>query len=154
MERYFSVAGVQAFADHEQTGEADTDVIADCITQATEEINYYALERHSPAVLAASDLIVRWATVLAVYFLCERRGNSPPDSLAGEFARIMEKLARIPGKGLAGLAQRSDMRPSITNMTVDRRHPYSPVRVNQHASDQVPSMLPQRDLQPRGPFTP
>lgn len=148
MERLFSTVGVQSFSDHEETGQADADVIADCINQATEEINAYAMQRYSATALSGSTLIERWATVLAVYFLCERRGNSAPGSLQGEFERIMAKLEQIPGGGfrLPGVAYRSDFRPGFSNLTVDRRYQFSKVRVVETASDQIPTELPQKKL--------
>jgi phage gp36-like protein len=148
MERLFSTAGVLAFSDHEQTGETDTDVTTDCINQATEEINAYAMQRYSASALSGSTLINRWATVLAVYFLCERRGNAPPASLAGEFERIMLKLEKIPSGGfrLPDVAYRSDFRPGFSNMTVDRRYQFSKVRVVPTSSDGVPTVLPQKTI--------
>jgi phage gp36-like protein len=150
MQRLFSGDGVTAFSDHNADGVADTSVVDDCIEQATEEINAYAMQRYSDTALSGSNLVTRWCTVLAVYFLCERRGNSPPASLQSEFERIMAKLQQIPSGifKLPGVATRSDFRPGFSNVTVDRRYQYSKVRVIQTASDNVPTVLPQKTNSP------
>lgn len=152
MRRYFSTDGITAFADHDQDGTADDDVITDCIEQATDEINAYAMQRYSAAALSASTLIIRWAVVLATKFLCERRGNSAPASLQSEFERIMLKLQQIPTGifKLPGVATRSDFRPGFSNLTIDRRYQFSKVRVVHTASDQIPTALPQKTLDPGG----
>lgn len=121
LERLLSSRGVQSFADHDQDGTSDPDVIDDCLVQASQEIELYC-KRYEPADLANSPLVNRWATVLAVVFLCQRRGNGVPESLAEEFKRIYELLMQI-GSGifeLPGIAASADSVPKFSNMTVDR----------------------------------
>jgi phage gp36-like protein len=143
--RLFSAHGVTAFADHDQDGESDAEVVNDCINQACEEINLYAQQRYTPAQLATSTLIARWTTTLACYFLCLRRGNPVPASIEGEFTRILSKLEQIALGSLAlpGIALRDDMRPSMSNLTVDRRYPQSRIRVTPNNSTDAPTRLTQ-----------
>lgn len=146
MQRLFSSQGVTAFSDHDADGQDDDGVTDDCIDQATEEINYYAMQFYSAASLAASTLINRWCTVLAVVFLCQRRGNPIPDSLASEREAIIAKLIEIrSGIGkLPGVAYKSNLRPSFSNLEIDRRFPSSRVRVNRTNSDGVATTLTQK----------
>lgn len=145
VERLFSSYGVTAFADHDGDGNPDAGVVNDCINQATEEINLYCQQWYTPAVLETSTLINRWCTVYATVFLCERRGNPVPDSLAAEFARIAAKLEQILAGTLKlpGLAMRDDMRPSMSNLTVDRRYNRSRIRVTPQNSTDSPTRLTQ-----------
>jgi phage gp36-like protein len=145
MQRLFSSYGVTAFADHDGDGQDDSEVTNDCINQATEEINLYCQQWYEPDDLATSTLVNRWCTVLATFFLCERRGNPVPDSLANEFNRIAAKLEQILAGTLKlpGLAMRDDMRPSMSNLTVDRRYRQSRIRVTEQNSTDAPTRLTQ-----------
>jgi phage gp36-like protein len=143
--RLFSVYGVVAFADHDEDGQSDAEVVNDCINQACEEINLYAQQWYTPALLATSTLVNRWCTQLSLYFLCLRRGNQPPQSVADEFARIMARLEMIATGALKlpGIALRDDMRPSMSNLRVDRRYPTSRIRVTPNNSTDAPTRLTQ-----------
>lgn len=145
MQRLFSTQGVTAFSDHDGDGQDDASVTSDCIDQATEEINFYLLRWYSAAQLATSTLVNRWCTVLAVYFLCQRRGNPDPAVFQAEFERIMVKLETVKPGGfiIPGLAFKSDLRPSFSNLEVDRRFPFNRVRVVTENSDKIATTLVQ-----------
>lgn len=150
MERLFSVYGLTAFSDHEETGVIDEDVIDDCINHATEEINRFAMVRYSAAGLATSSLINGWCTMLAVVFLCHHRGNPVPESLQREFERIMEALVAVATGGvggyLPGVALRADMRPSMSNLQIDRRYRHSTARVVKVNSTDQTTVLGQNEV--------
>jgi phage gp36-like protein len=128
--RFFGADGVLNNADNDGDDAADAEVVNDCINQATMEINLYAQQRYAPADLATDTLINRWATVIATRFLCQRRGNTVPASIESEWERVELKLERIAAGllQLPGLALRSDMRPSMTNLEIDRRHRNNKIR--------------------------
>lgn len=146
---YLSSNAVTDFADHDYDGTADTGVVDDCINQATEEIDLYLRQRYTQAVLATSTLVERWAVVMASVYLCQRRGNVVPDSLHREYERIADTseglLVQIAqGKRqLPGKALRADLRPSWSNLTVDRRYRRSTVRVTRTNSTDAPTELTQ-----------
>ena len=52
LDRFMSSNATTDFADHDADGTADTDVIEDCINQATDETDLYARQQYTPAVLA------------------------------------------------------------------------------------------------------
>lgn len=147
VKRLFSSAGVDAYADHDGDSSADTDVVEDCINQATEEIDAYARQRYTQSGLSGSTLINRWCTTLAVYFLCMRRGNTIPDAIATETERILDPdkglLSRLAAGNyhLPGVAMRADMRPSWSNLRIDRRYPRSKTRVTRTNSSDSPTKL-------------
>lgn len=104
VERIFAKHGVRSFGDHDQDGALDTGVVAGVIRRASGEIEFRTKIWGAEA-LASSELVTEWAAVLAVFYLCQLRGNSPPASLAEDAQRIFEdlKLAAegqaIPGAG-------------------------------------------------------
>ena len=135
MERLFSAAGVRNFSDHEQVGETDDEVVLDSIYDASEEILGAIYNRYTPENVAKSRQAHLWATFLAVYYLCFRRGNDPPGSFMEEIARIRSELELVhKGKALRGIPLRADLRPTFSNLQVDRRYPRSKVRVVRQTS--------------------
>jgi hypothetical protein len=112
-------------------------VVDDCINQATEEIDLYARQRYDQAQLATSTLINRWSVVIAARFLCQRRGNPVPDSIESEWLRIADPtdgLLLLISKGkrqLPGIPLRADLRPTWSNLAVDRRYQRSTIRVTE-----------------------
>jgi phage gp36-like protein len=152
MERCFSSYGVTAFSDHNRSGVKDDDVVDDCANQAHSEFCDYATARYSVAALTTHQTARRWATLMACYFLSIRRGNAAPDGLQIEFTRITEKLPQIATGEykLNGLALRGDLRPTFSNVQVDRRHRHSTIRVTQPNSSNAPTTLSQ-DFKIEGP---
>jgi phage gp36-like protein len=145
IERKLSVSGVVAFGDDDEDGVIETGVVDDCIEQADGEIDLYARGRYSEAGLASSDLVNRWSTILATCYLCERRGNPVPDSLAKEATRILETLLPKVQDGtltLPGVAFGNDNRPSFSNLTIDRRYVRGKQRVIQTTSSSQIRELP------------
>ena len=133
--RLLSSAGVTDYADHDEDGTADTGVVDDCIEQASEEISAVANRFYADAQLATSSLVTRWCATMAAYYLCMRRGNPIPESMASEYERVADLdtglLGRV-GRGayqLPGLAMQSGVVPSFSNLTVDRRYRRHRIRV-------------------------
>lgn len=151
--RYLSTNAVTDFADNDDDGTADTGVVDDCINQATEEIDLYLTQRYTQAVLSASQLVNRWCVTLAARFLCIRRGNSVPDVIEREFERVAGSpdgmLAQISDRkrDLPGSALRADLRPTWSNVVVDRRHKYSTLRVTTPNSSSASTALTQDDAE-------
>lgn len=133
--RMLSSAGATAFSDNDQDGLPDNDVIEGAIAQAAEEIDFSLHERYTSDLLATSDIVVRWATVLSCYFLCMTRGNPVPESLQKEANRILfdenSNLSEIRrgNRYLPNLTPNKGQAPSFANMTIDRRFRH-PQKVN------------------------
>lgn len=151
MERYFSSVGVVAFSDHDEDLVADDGVVDDCINEATEELANYLTQRYDHTALASSHTVIGWATKVACYFLCLRRGNPAPQSISEEFNRILnpdDGLAIRVSRGnyqIRGLALRDDQRPTWSNLRIDRRWPNSKTRVTRTNSSDAPTDLTQDD---------
>ncbi len=148
MSRKVGANALRNWTDHDKTGAIDTNVIADAINQATQEIDAYAGQRYSQTGLSSSTLINRWATILACYFCAQNRGNEPPNQLAVEFDRLMNPefglLIKVSqGKyQLPRVALRSDMRPTMSNLKVDRRFTQTKIRVEQQGSTDQTTTMP------------
>ena len=101
------------------------------------------------ADLATSELVTRWCVVISARFLCQRRGNVVPQVIEEEFIRLTDPdrgmLRRIAHgeRELPGLDLRDDMRPTWSNLTIDRRYRWSKVRVTQENSSDAPTVLDQ-----------
>lgn len=125
--RMLSVEGVVAFSDNDNNGIKDADVIEDCIAQAAAEIDFELHERYSSEQLQTSSIVNRWATELACYFLCIRRGNPVPESIQRESERILFADDSLLGeirrgnRWLPGLEPNRGQAPSFANVTIDRR---------------------------------
>jgi len=136
VQRFLSTVGAVAYADHDDDGVADTDVIEDCINQATEEIDGYAGQRHTQVALTGSSLVTRWCVIIASYFLAIRRGNPPPESLALEFNRILDPDSGMLARVAAGKYQ-------LPRVRIDRRWPNSKIRVTRANSSDAATELEQ-----------
>lgn len=145
MERRFSAYGVQQFADHDFDDIADDDVVADSIQQASDEINMACFPRgYAADKLTASVTIKYWAVALALCYLCENRGNPPPESLERKCEEIRGKLADVAaGKDLPGVAISQSNHLAMHNLEVDRRYPNRNVRVEKDTSTPVRTTLPE-----------
>ena len=145
LQRFMSSDATDDAADHDADGTADADVIEDCINQATDEIDLYCLEQHTQAQLATSTLITRWCVVMSARFLQERRMNVVSESIAVQWDRILENLQNISDGTLQlpNLAKSDDMRPTWSNLKIDRRFRHSKIRVTQTNSSSAPTKLTQ-----------
>jgi phage gp36-like protein len=147
IERLLSSYGVLAFSDHDESGTADVDVIADCIDQASDEMVMLLRDRYDEPALSACNLVRRWTTLLAAYFLCMRRGNPVPESIQKEYERVSELMKQVSfgHLNLPDVPQRFDLRPTWSNLRVDRRWPRSKTRVKRVNSSDAPTFLTQDD---------
>lgn len=149
VQRYLSSTGATNFADHDNDGTADTDVIEDCINQATEELDLYLVQLYEPSELQTSVLVNRWCVVMASKFLGERRGNPPPESVVIEYQRIADPftglLAQIADRkcSLPKISKRAELVPTFSNLVVDRRHPINTIRKTRTNSSAAPSVKPE-----------
>lgn len=149
MERCFSSHGVTAFADHDRSGVRDDDVVDDCANEGSYEVLNYAGQRYSHTGLYGHVTSRQWATLIACRLLTIRRANPGLESFELEFARIMELLKLVPSGQykLFGLGERGDLRPTWSNVQVDRRHRHSTIRVTRPNSSDAPTALTQDHLQ-------
>jgi phage gp36-like protein len=154
LQNRFSPATVIGWADQTETNTEYPNTIDDAINQARQEIEGLAAQQYSQAGLQSCPLINRWCVTLAAYYASTTRGNPAPNSIALEYERIMARLQAIADNEyqLPGIPKRSDSRPTMSNLRVDRRYIQSKVRVQQETSTNSPSTLTQNldDQIPQG----
>lgn len=148
MRRFMSAAGLLSFADHDGDGIEDDEVVNDAINWACEEINGYCLEKYNASELADSTLLNRWAVLMACRCLCVTRGNVVPSTWEEEYQRLTDSndgmlvLIRRGEYELPGVAKRGPHAPSMSNLTINRRHPREKIRVVPETSTDQPGQLP------------
>lgn len=144
LRRFMSPIYADAASDNDQDLVADTDVQEDAINWATYEIQNYAT-MYSNASLASNSLVTRWGVVLSACNLAQTRGNGIPAPWAAERDRIYALLERLmTGEfKLKGVALSEDFRPTMSNLTIDRRYRRSVVRVTTPNSSDPPTKLTQ-----------
>lgn len=160
IQRFFSQQGVDSFADHDQDGIRDDNVVTDCIDEGDELIKAGLQWYYDPdgAGVVASKMVNRWSMITATCLLCMRRGNNPPESLAWQYDQIHNPetgyLARIR-KGtylLPGVSRKAGSAPSWSNLTVDRRYRREQIRVQKSISSHNPTVIEQDTETFRGGF--
>ena len=147
IERLLSPLGVMLFSDHDGDGETDDDVVNDAIGRAWAEIIGHLYPLYPVEELEQSALVNDWCVVMAAYYLCTRRGNPVPDSIAHDFGQITgpegwifvtKKCAfRIPG-----IKSTEVNAPALTNHVIDRRYTENQSRVVKPVSTAIDSELP------------
>jgi hypothetical protein len=87
----------------------------------------------------------RWATALASKWLCSRRGQSPPGSVAQDAKDALDelKMVRMGQLSIEDIGTRSAGTPFITNVTVDISYTYAKMRVEQNLSEMTPTQYGQ-----------
>lgn len=128
------------------TGGGQPGISDDWHNMASSEIQTYCLPRgYSASSLQQSNLINRWAVAIALWYGSQTQGNPPPEAFERAYEDVMAKLLlvsqgklQLPGVGLS-----IDMRPSMSNVKIDRRFVQQKVRVQQNISTDAPTTLDQ-----------
>lgn len=126
---FMSEQGVFSRVDDDEDGIIDSEeqyedaAITNAVNIGTEEVNKYIERRYLPAKLANSELVKYFATMFAAAYLCRRRGNGVPESMAEELDLIISQLEDIRDGRLdvPGVPERASRGPHIVNVGVDPR---------------------------------
>lgn len=108
------------------------------LSWASGRVNQHCLGRYEASELAASWVVSWWATVIAAYWLCCRRGNPAAGSIKSLYEEAMAELKSVQSgeQPLADAATRASNFPSWSNVTVDRfGHVLRRIRVQRATSD-------------------
>jgi hypothetical protein len=116
---------------------------------ATQRVQFHCQGLYDAPSLAASYLVNEWATVLATYFACVRRGNPAQMSIRellygaegtedkgvmGDLEEVRAGRAQIPDVG-----QRNGSGLAWSNVTVDPRYRLRQIRVQRPISERTPT---------------
>lgn len=113
---------------------------------ASARINSFCAGRYEIVDLAKSWSVWNWATILACYWLCCRRGNPVPTSILGLYQETMEELQMVQlGQLLIDdLAMRNSFSPIWSNGRIDDRYMVRKYRVERPLSDSTPVPFPRK----------
>lgn len=129
------------------------------INWGTARVNTFASSRYDTSLLGTSWTVWQWATVLACYWLCNRRLNPVPDSLLALYEETMGELNMVKAGQLNidDLPMRSVMAPVWSAIRMDERYIVRKMRVVGPLSDSTPTRAPQNqdllaDILPEPPI--
>lgn len=107
--------------------------ITNVITEATEEVMTYLIARYEESSVTNIKLVRRWATIVALYFASQRRGNA--SQYMSEYESAIENLEAIAAnERMLDAPTRSDLTPSVTNFVMDERYQIAKQRVRDELS--------------------
>lgn len=133
-----SQLGVDLRSDHDPNTAASsadaTGAIGEAIESASADISFHCWQ-YSPSALSSIEWIAKIATDLAVYYLCQLRNNSPPDSVTTMYERALKWLEKIQdGKAIVpGAPAGRGAAPVVSNFRVDLNR-YPAIRVERPRS--------------------
>lgn len=138
-ERYLSIYGIASFADHDDDGLADPNVLADCVNYATSKIAGLLSQRYTFANMQLATILPEIEVIIALRRLTHRRGNQTPASLEVDFQesiqadgdldltiRGKQKLLKADGEPVP---EKPGAFPSWANLRIDRRYHSAKIRV-------------------------
>lgn len=138
VESLISNVGINLRIDDDDDGvisiPQEEDLLDDCIAEATDTFNLYAMHYYDPEYLAGSRWVRRRVSYMAAHILGRRRGNT--SIYCSEWERIMEELGKV-GQGLAFiplLPRREDFIPMVSNTVIDRNYTKKKQRVDKSQS--------------------
>lgn len=138
VQHLLSDRGVTYRADDDQSGVVassgtEADAVANCIEMAAADMNVI-LQNFSLYDLddLAGNEWCRWANAAkAAMLLCERRGNSPPNSViqrAQQYDGYLQEIKAGRVTTIPGSVPSHDARPMMTNFTVEPARGAQPIR--------------------------
>lgn len=129
MRRIFGEDAINLRLD-DMTDPSDQDnVVEDIISYASETVLSYLLSHYDESAVSASPWVRRRATILACYYLSERRGN--PQQFVAQAKRVMEDLKLVQENGILipGVPVRAADVPTVSSYRIDDRYLISKQRV-------------------------
>lgn len=149
IEAYLSVDGETLRLTDQGEVSPTTDEVNYLVVQginwATSRVNMYCEFRYDVADLAASWLVNDWATIMAIRFLCSRRGNPVPDAFQQLYKEAIDDLKSIRAGqfDIPDIGTRSPAHPAWSNQIVRQEYWQKKLRVETQISDKTPTSYPQ-----------
>lgn len=127
LSQYIGEEGISLITDDLNPNLNDTtavdSAIEKSILEAEDYMNQYLLNRYEPLSLQNLSWMERRCTELAVFFLFQRRGQDPPQSLHASVLRIQSDLENIMNAitMVPGAVTRLEPAPALSNYAIDNR---------------------------------
>ncbi len=144
-----SVVGVDERLDDDADGTVDTDEeirIHRACNVATARVLRYTQTLYDSEDLITSWSVWQWATVIAAYWVCSRRGNPVAASLQALYDETLEDLTAVK-MGLLpieDIGYKTSLAPVWSNVRVDSHYSIRQLRVERPISERSPSQFPQK----------
>jgi phage gp36-like protein len=112
---------------------------------ATAQVKLYCCSRYDDSQLALSVSVNRWACLLATYWLCTRRGQTPPKQVQEDRKDAMEEMkqVRVGMLQIEDIGTRTAAFPFISNFNIDPSYDVCRVRVEPTLSEPTPTQYGQ-----------
>lgn len=117
--------------------------ITQVLSEATNKVKMYLLPIYTETDLQsnadAAGMVSDLAIALAAYYLCRRRGNTPPGSVTDTYKEALTDLDELRNewKQLPGVVPRHTPHPAFSNLRHVPGYVYSRVRVEMPISEQT-----------------
>ena len=141
---------VQALASAVNSGAVARDSGVDASTGArllvgarkgTSKVKLYCGARYDDSQLRLSGTVLDWATVAAARFLCTRRAQGCPKSIAAEYEEALDEMRLVQGGQLSieDIGTRGVDWPALVNVTVNPSYDGMRARVQPAISEGTPT---------------
>ena len=109
--------------------------------KGTSKVKLYCNARYDDSQLALSGTVCDWATVTAAKFLCTRRAQGCPQSIAEDYKEAIEEMRMVQTGQLAleDIGTRGTDWPTITNVIVNPAFDGMRARVQPNLSEGTPT---------------
>lgn len=140
VENILSVDGDTGRLDDDDSGSlsaTESGYLTRAIQWATARVNLYLLGKYPAVDLAQSWIVNQYASIVAAYLVCSRRGNSAPASLKALYEETMEDLKQLRAGEiqLPDTAMRTAAWPAWSNVNVSVLYTIKRVRVQKPISE-------------------
>lgn len=142
IESLLSAEGLTLSLDDDRDGEEATKEsarVAMAVGFATAKVDLFCQPSYDPSQLANSWSVWNWATILAAWWLRNRRGNPGPASLKEMKDEVMQELEMVRAGQMQvdSIGRRSTMAPAWSNVRVDPRYRLHQSRIQRPISDRT-----------------
>ncbi len=113
--------------------------------KGTSRVKLYCNGRYDDSQLVLAGTVCDWATVCAAKFLCTRRAQGCPKSIAAEYEEALEEMRMVQAGQLAieDIGTRGSDWPSMSNVTVNPGYDGMRARVEPNISEGTPTAYSQ-----------
>ncbi len=109
--------------------------------KGTTKVKLYCNQRYDDSQLVLSGSVLDWAVVVAAKFLCTRRAQGCPKTIAQDYDAAIEELRAVQSSTLSieDIGTRGVDWPTVTNVTVMPGYDGMRARVDPNISEQTPT---------------
>lgn len=113
--------------------------------KGTSKVKLYCNQRYDDSQLKLSGTVLDWATVCAAKFLCTRRAQGCPKSIASDYKEAIEEMRMVQSGQLSieDIGTRGVDWPTVTNVTVNPGYDGMRARVQPNISEGTPTAYSQ-----------